>query len=120
MYDLCDVLHASHSSADVINHILCDYGEGNMGNGIRKLAGELLTVASREGYDNGFGDGYSIGYSSGIVKGSIVTVCVAGVFTVGVWCINKTIAYHKKNKADKDGSDSTKSVNGGDKDADVS
>ena len=27
MYDLCDVLHASHSSADVINHILCDYGE---------------------------------------------------------------------------------------------
>lgn len=120
MYDLCDVLHASHSSADVINHILCDYGEGNMGNGIRKLAGEVLTVASREGYDNGFGDGYSIGYSSGIVKGSIVTVCIAGVFTVGVWCINKTIAYHKKNKAYKDESDSTKSVNGGDKDADVS
>ena len=31
MYDVCDVLHASHGSADVINHVLCDYGEGNMG-----------------------------------------------------------------------------------------
>ena len=120
MYDLCDVLHASHGSADVISHVLCDFGEGNMGNGIRKLAGEVLTVASRKGYDNGFGDGYHRGYSTGVVKGSILTFCVAGVFAVGIRYVNKTIAYHKKHKADKEWSDAPERVNGGDDNADVS
>ena len=44
MYDACDVLHASYCSADVANHVLREYGEGSMGKGIRKLAGEMLTI----------------------------------------------------------------------------
>ena len=98
MYDICDVLHASHGSADVINHVLCDYGEGNMGNGIRKLAGEILMVASREGYDNGYGDGYNIGLSDGILKGSVVTTCLIGTVALGTWCVNKAVSYYKEKK----------------------
>lgn len=102
MYDLCDVLHASRGSADVINHVLCDYGEGSMGNGIRKLAGEILTVASRKGYDNGFGDGYGIGYSNGILKGSAITACAFGAVSVSAWGISKVIGICRRKKAIKE------------------
>lgn len=98
MYDVCDVLHASHGSADVINHVLCDYGEGNMGNGIRKLAGEILMAASREGYENGFENGYNTGLSNGILKGSINTTCLFGTVILGAWCTNKLISIYKEKK----------------------
>ena len=50
MYDVCDVLHASYCSADVANHVLREYGEGSMGKGIRKLAGEMLTIGGQQSY----------------------------------------------------------------------
>ena len=53
MYNLCDVLYASYCSADVTNHILRGYGEGNMGRGIRKLAGEMLTIGGEKSYSIG-------------------------------------------------------------------
>ena len=98
MYDICDVLHASYGSADIINHVLCDYGEGNMGNGIRKLAGEILMATSRESYENGFEDGYNTELSNGILKGSIITSCLLATLVLGAWGTNKLISIYKEKK----------------------
>ncbi len=108
MYDLQDVLSASRCSADVMNHVLCDYGDGNMGNGLRKVMGEMLTVGSQEGYKIGYNEGLKVGYSNGFIKGSIFSVCALGVIATGAWCVKKTIAIHKTKKIEKTFSVQTK------------
>ena len=108
MYDLCDVLKASYGSADIINHVFCDYGDGSMGNGIRKFAGQILTVASKEGYEYGFTDGHNTGMTKGVIYGSVVTVCFVSVIASSAWCINKSINYWKAKKEKKDHNDSLK------------
>ena len=98
MYDVCDVLHASYCSADVANHVLREYGEGSMGKGIRKLAGEMLTIGGQQsyglGYDAGVADAYPTAFKNGAVTGSIIGVCTVGLIGFGVWCTKKFIERH--------------------------
>ena len=95
MYDVCDVLHASYCSADVANHVLREYGAGSMGKGIRKLAGEMLTIGRQQsyglGYDAGVAETYSIAFKNGAVTGSIIGVCTIGLIGFGAWCTKKLI-----------------------------
>ena len=102
MYDACDVLHASYCSADVANHVLREYGEGSMGKGIRKLAGEMLTIGGQQsygiGYDAGVSDTYPTAFKDGVVTGSIICVCTVGLIGFGVWCTKKLIERHNAKK----------------------
>lgn len=102
MYDVCDVVNASYCSADVVNHVLCEYGDGSMGNGIRKFAGEMLMVGGRKsfdfGYEAGCADTYPVAFQKGIVTGTIIGICVTGMVCLGVWCTERVIAYRRANK----------------------
>lgn len=102
MYDACDVLHASYCSADVANHVLREYGEGSMGKGIRKLAGEMLTIGGQQsyslGYDAGVKDAYQTAFRDGAVTGSILCVCAVGLIGFGVWCTKKLLERHDSPK----------------------
>ena len=90
MYDICDVLNASYCSADVANHVLREYGEGSMGRGIRKLAGEMLTIGGRASYD--------LGYKKGVVTTSIIGVAAVGLIGFGAWCTKKIMEYRNTKK----------------------
>lgn len=102
MYDACDVLHASYCSADVANHVLREYGEGSMGKGIRKLAGEMLTIGGQQSYGVGYDAGVSATYPTalkdGVVTGSIICICAVGLIRFGVWCTKKLIEHHNAKK----------------------
>lgn len=104
MYDACDVLHASYCSADVANHVLREYGEGSMGKGIRKLAGEMLTIGGQQsyslGYDAGVKDAYQTAFKDGAVTGSILCVCAVGLIGFGVWCTKKLLERHDSQKTE--------------------
>ena len=101
MYDLCDVLHSSYCSADITNHVLREYGEGSMGKGIRKLAGEMLTIGGQQsysaGYESGVADTYPIAFKDGAIMGTVVGICIAGLLG---WCAKKIIDRHNTQKAD--------------------
>ena len=105
MYDVCDVLHASYCSADVANHVLREDGEGSMGKGIRKLAGEMLTIGGEKsydvGYENGAFDTYPIAFKDGAMAGSIIGVCIVGAIGVGVWCTKKLIDHYNHQNEEK-------------------
>lgn len=102
MYDACDVLHVSHCSADVVNHVLREYGGGNMGQGIRRLAGEMLTIGGQRsyslGYDDGAADIYPTAFKYGAITGAIVCACTVGLLGFGVWCTQKLTDRHENRK----------------------
>ena len=91
MCDIYDVLESSYGSADVIVSAVYDYGENNLGNGIRKIAGEMLTVGQDLGYnecrDKAVPIAYELGKGDGLLQGSLIgigaTLAVATV-SVGV------------------------------------
>lgn len=102
MYDVCDVLHSSYCSADVTNHILREYGEGSMGKGLRKFAGEMLTIGGQQsysaGYESGVSDTYPIAFKDGAIIGAVAGICVTVLLG---WCTKKIIAcrYTQKTEA---------------------
>ncbi len=109
MYDVCDVLNASYSSADVATHALRSYGDGNMGKGIRKLAGEMRTIGGIEsyklGYEAGVSDTYTEAFNDGIVPGIIIGVCTSCIIAFVAWCSKKAIDYYQENKHEPQNSD---------------
>lgn len=90
---MCDVLQASNQSASIMTSALSNYGDGDMGCGIRRLVDDAQVV----GYDKGFCDGYSLGNTEGLIKGTIVTTAI---FTV-IWGVKK-IYRHFKHKKEKE------------------
>ncbi|MBQ6809531.1 MAG: hypothetical protein IJP09_02335 [Clostridia bacterium] len=100
MYDVCDVINASFSSADVTTHILRSYGDGNMGKGIRKLAGEMRTIGGIEsykiGYESGVSDTYPVAFNNGFVTGTILGVCVCGIIGFVAWYSRRTENQNKE------------------------
>lgn len=104
MYDLCDVLHASTGSADVISHVLCEYGDGSMGAGVRKLAGEMLIVGGQKsyglGYNTGASNAYPTAFKNGVVTGSIIGVSAVALIGFGIWGTKKLINYQRSKKHD--------------------
>lgn len=74
MCESCDVLQSSYQSANAMTFTFCDYGEGNMGQGIRKFAKEMYDVGKNEGYALGYGDGYINCLIDGVVIISFIGV----------------------------------------------
>ena len=90
MYDACDVLNASHCSADITNHVLREYGGGNMGRGIRKFAKEMTTVGCILGYEKGTKDAYSKIYKN--IGVAVSVACVGSIIGLGAWCTKKLMS----------------------------
>ena len=93
MCEACDVLQSSYQPANVMTSTFCDYGNGSMGCGIRKLAEEMQT----NGYKNGFADGLSLGF----VKGSIIATATCATVALTSWGIAKIAKNRKKKQAAK-------------------
>lgn len=91
-------------SADITHQVLREFGDGSMGKGIRKLAGEMLTIGGQKsyslGYDKGVADTCATVFNQGVIAGTIITVCVGSVLYAGNWCIQK-IKEHKKQKQEE-------------------
>lgn len=117
MCDVCDVLQSSFQPANAMTSALCEYGDGDMGFGIRKLAGEMLTVGGKEGYDNGFSDGYPKGFldgffqgeNRGIIKGTVISTVTIGTVGLAVWGI-KAIYNHIKQTKKQGTTDETEEI----------
>lgn len=85
MKDVLDVIEASHSSADVMVTTVYDYGGDDLGNGIRKLAGEMYVAGYGEGVDDTLPVAYDVGYSDGRVEGGLIaTVIITGIGAIGL------------------------------------
>jgi hypothetical protein len=104
MCDIYDVLESSYGSADEIVSTVYEYGENNLGNGIRKIAGDMLMVGQDLGYnecrDKAVPIAYDLGKGDGIIEGSIITLCATAAvaaITVGVCKLVK----HIKSKKSK-------------------
>ena len=104
MCDIYDVLESSYGSADEIVSTVYEYGENNFGNGIRRIAGDMLTVGQDFGYnecrDKAVPIAYDLGKGYGIIEGSIITLCATAAvaaITVGVCKLVK----HIKSKKSK-------------------
>ena len=114
MCSACDVLEASHNSADVIVSKVYDYGGENLGNGIRRLAEEMLNIGIQKGYkqgaidiappayNEGFGDGWRQGYetgnSKGVIKGSLITMGIVSLLGAVTYGANKLMKRYKLKK----------------------
>ena len=103
-YDFCDTMTIamSNASASTLTHVLSEYGGGDMGKGIIRIAGEALMIGGQQsyglGYEAGAADTYPIaykhGYQNGVVKGAIISVCIG----LGVWCTKKLVERHNAKK----------------------
>lgn len=109
MCDVCDVIESSYSSADIIVSTVYDYGGKDLGNGIRKLAGEMLTAGQNIGYEECFEQAvpvaYNLGKRDGLLEGSIIAVFVCTVASAagfGIYKLAKRIqAKNKQQKAEE-------------------
>jgi len=119
MCDVCDVIESSYSSADVIVSTVYDFGGKDLGNGIRKLAGEMLTTGQNIGYDECFEKAvpvaYDLGKNDGRIEGSIIAVCVCATVTAVGFGIYKLVSHIKSKKAqqqeeDEKGSDEQEEI----------
>lgn len=113
MSDVSNVLQSSFQHAPAMTSALCDYGDGAMGSGIRKLAEEMLTIGGQRGYtigyDRGFSDGHSVGFydgfslgeNKGLVKGTIITTVAIGTISLTVRGIKAVYNRYKLNQQQK-------------------
>ena len=88
-----DVLQATYQSADTMTRILCDYGSGSMGNGIRKLTEEYLKTGKKMGQ--------YVGYKQGFLEGvatSTIFISFIGVVALGT---KNAIKNYKERKEEK-------------------
>ena len=118
MCDIYDVLESSYGSADEIVSTVYEYGENNLGNGIRKIAGDMLTVGQDLGYnecrDKAVPIAYNLGKGDGLLQGSLIgvgaTLAVTAV-TVGVVKLVKHIKAKKaKAQTEESVSEETDSI----------
>lgn len=100
MCESFDVLQSSYQSATAMTNAFCDYGNGSMGDGIRKFAEEMFTAGAKSSHKTAWSDGYSIGFS----EGTVVTTVVLSFIGLSVWGIKK-IANNHKNKKEKESLD---------------
>lgn len=91
-----DVLQSSYQPANAMTSTLCDYGEGNMGQGIRNL----YDIGKSEGYITGHIDGYI----TCLIDGAII-ISVLSVVGFTVKNIKRKVDNRKlKSKQEIDGS----------------
>ena len=82
MCSLNDVLVSSKGTACAMTHSVCEYGNGSMGEGVRKL----VDVATK------------VGRSKGIKEGIIIGVGGSGAIALTIWGVNELIQFCKNNK----------------------
>lgn len=110
MCDISDVFQSSFQRAPAMTSALCDYGNGAMGFGIRRLVKEMIIIGSQKGYaigyDNGFSDGYFSGFcdgfsfceNKGIIKGTVLTTVAIGSISLTVRGIKAVYNRYKLNQ----------------------
>ena len=103
MCDIYDVLESSYGSADVIVSTVYDYGENNLGNGVRKIAGDMLMVGQDLGYnecrDKAVPIAYNLGKRDGLLKGSLLGVGATLAVTAVTVGVVKLVKHIKAKKA---------------------
>lgn len=80
MCDSSDIIQSSYRSASAMTSSFCNYGEGNMGDGIRKFAENT--------YSTGLGNGYSLGFTEGV----IATIVSVGAVGLCAWSTKRIIS----------------------------
>ena len=102
MCDIYDVIESSYGSADVIVSTVYDYGEKNLGNGIRKLASDMFNSGKYIGYEECFNKvvpvAYDMGKTDGLFIGSLVTAGLGTIVTLASLGIYKLIQRCKTQK----------------------
>ena len=103
MCDMYDVLESSYGSADEIVSTIYEYGENNLGNGVRKIAGDMLMVGQDLGYnecrDKAVPIAYNLGKRDGLLKGSLLGVGAALAVTAVTVGVVKLVKHIKTKKA---------------------
>ena len=103
MCDIYDVLESSYGSADEIVSTIYEYGENNLGNGVRKIAGDMLMVGQDLGYnecrDKAVPIAYDLGKGDGLIEGSIITLCATAAVAAITVGIVKLVKHIKTKKA---------------------
>lgn len=103
MCDIYDVLESSYGSADEIVSTVYEYGENNLGNGIRRIAGDMLTVGQDLGYnecrDKAVPIAYNLGKGDGLLQGSLIGVGATLAVTALTVGIVKLVKRIKEKKA---------------------
>lgn len=103
MCDIDDVLESSYGSADEIVSTVYEYGENNLGNGIRRIAGDMLTVGQDLGYnecrDKAVPIAYNLGKGDGLLQGSLIGVGATLAVTALTVGIVKLVKRIKEKKA---------------------
>jgi hypothetical protein len=103
MCDIYDVLESSYGSADEIVSTVYEYGENNLGNGIRKIAGDMLMVGQDLGYnecrDKAVPIAYNLGKGDGLLQGSLIGVGATLAVTAVTIGIVKLVKHIKTKKA---------------------
>ena len=103
MYDIYDVLESSYGSADEIVSTIYEYGENNLGNGVRKIAGDMLMVGQDLGYnecrDKAVPIAYNLGKRDGLLKGSLLGVGATLAVTAVTVGVVKLVKHIKAKKA---------------------
>lgn len=99
MSDLLDVMESADGSGATMTRTLFEYGDGSLGEGIRRLAGDMLHI----GYERGAQDMAPVAYDAGITQGrtegTIVTLIVGGIVAFCAWGTYKLC---KKNKTSEE------------------
>ena len=100
MSDLLDVMESTDGSGATMTRTLFEYGDGSLGEGIRRLAGDMLHI----GYERGAQDMAPVAYDAGITQGrtegTIITLAVGGIITLCIWGTCKL--FQKKKTRDEE------------------
>lgn len=103
MCDIYDVLESSYGSADEIVSTIYEYGENNLGNGVRKIAGDMLMVGQDLGYnecrDKAVPIAYDLGKGDGLIEGSIITLCATAAIATVIVGACKLVKHIRSKKS---------------------
>ena len=94
MCSLNDVLASTKGAAPAMSHSFCEYGNGSMGEGVRKI----VSVSTKIGFVNGIKEGVIIGIPKGRKEGLLIGVGASGAFALAVWGVAELVQFCKKNR----------------------
>jgi hypothetical protein len=104
MCDIYDVIESSYNSADVIVTTIFKFGDNNLGNGVRRLATDMLNAGKQLGYEDCFNKAvpvaYNLGKKNGIFIGSFVTFGIGTLLVFTSWGISKLVQQKKESRED--------------------
>lgn len=100
MSDLLDVMESTDGSGATMTRTLFEYGNGSLGEGIRRLAGDMLHVGYGQGAQDMAPVAYDAGRTQGRTEGTIITLVVGVIITLGIWGTCK-LCQKKKTMSEK-------------------